>query len=54
MQGVFGFMERKWNKRKLRKPIDELGHSSPSSLIDFRNFLFFHFLSIKPNGPVES
>jgi hypothetical protein len=47
---LFGLKERKWKERKLRKPIDELElRVSPNSSIDFRNFLFFHFLSTQPN-----
>jgi hypothetical protein len=48
--GVFGCVERKWKERKLRKSMDEFGLTlNPSSFICFRNFLFFHFLSFKPN-----
>jgi hypothetical protein len=46
-------MERKWEEGKLRKPINEFGLLyHPNSLIDFRNFLSSHFLSIIPNGPL--
>jgi hypothetical protein len=44
-------MERKWKDRKLWKSINEFGLelAQVQSLIFV--IFFFHFLSIKPNGP---
>jgi hypothetical protein len=62
MKALFDLKERKWNERKLRKPMNEVGLNfsptssigfSPISSIDFRNFLSFHFLSTKSNTPEE-
>jgi hypothetical protein len=49
---LFWFDKKKVEGKKLQKPMNELEHKvSPSSFIDFHNFLLFHFLSIKSNTP---
>jgi ribosomal protein S6 len=40
-------MERKWGKRKLRKPINEFGLNE-QFIYWFRNFLSSHSFSLKP------